>query len=122
MTEYEIVDVIISFLSAALTSMALYLTTVTGYIVAAFIAGDRLTKLQVTIVNIFFLFVAGLFTFGTTGSLVREWSYLGKLRAISPEEPILLSAGIIWFIGITMLMGIFASLSFMWSVRHPKVE
>jgi len=122
MTEYEILDVIISFLSAALTTMALYLTAVTGYIVAAFIAGDRLTMLQVTIVNILFLFVAGVFTFGTTGNLIRQSNYVEKLLAISPEEPVLLSAGIIWFIGITMLLGILASLSFMWSVRHPKTE
>ena len=86
MTEYEILDVIISFLSAALTTMALYLTAVTGYIVAAFIAGDRLTMLQVTIVNILFLFVAGVFTFGTTGNLIRQSNYVEKLLAISPEE------------------------------------
>ena len=122
MTEYEILDVISGYLSAAFTAMALYLSAVTAYIVSAFIAGDRLTKLQVTIVNIVFLFVSGVLTFGTTGLLIRTSNYIDRLLAISPEEPVLLGAGIIWFIGITLLMGICASLSFMWSVRHPKAE
>jgi hypothetical protein len=37
MTEYEIVDITISFSTAGMTSIALYLTAVSGYLVAALV-------------------------------------------------------------------------------------
>jgi len=122
MDEYEISDLIISYSSAGMTAMALYLTAVTGYLVAAFVAGDRLTRLQVTIINVLFLFISGLFIFGTTGYFVRQMDYIQKLRELSPEESVLMSIGVILFIGITMVLGTIACLSFMWSARHPKKE
>jgi len=95
---------------------------VTGYLVVAFVSGDRLTNIQVTIINILFLFVSGLFIFGTTGYFLRQMDHTQKLHELSPEEPSLMSIGLILFVGVTMVLGIIACLSFMWSARHPKKE
>ena len=45
MTEYELLDYTASLMANFQTTLALYFTIVTAYVVAAFIAGDRLTQL-----------------------------------------------------------------------------
>jgi hypothetical protein len=37
MTEYELVDVLISYNTAAMSALALYLTTVSGYLIVAYL-------------------------------------------------------------------------------------
>jgi hypothetical protein len=122
MTEYELADAIASYSVAAMTAMTLYLTAVTAYLVAAFVAGSRLSGKQVSIVNAIFLFVAGFFTYGTAGYFNRQLYYVGKLAALVPDESLLMNIETIVFIVTVELLGIVASLYFMWSIRHPKTE
>jgi hypothetical protein len=122
MTEYELTDAIASYTVAAMTAMTLYLTATTAYLVAAFTAGSRLSSTQVSIVNALFLFVAGFFAYGTAAFFNRQLYYVEKLKALVPEEPLVLNTEIIVFITSIESLGIIASLYFMWSFRHPKTE
>ena len=122
MTEYELTDAIVSYSTAAMSAMTLYLSAVTAYLVAAFLAAERLTRNQVIIVNVLFLFVSGFFTFGTVGYLTRQVYYVGRLIEVNPDQAGYVNLGISSFIGIVELLGIAASLYFMWSIRHPEKE
>jgi hypothetical protein len=122
MTEYELTDAIVSHSVAAMTAMTLYLTAVSAYLVAAFVAGSRLSGIQVSIVNALFLFVASFFTYGTAGYFNRQLYYAGKLAALVPDDSIIFNIETIVFIATVELLGIVASLYFMWSIRHPKTE
>ena len=55
MTEYEYADLIATYSSNAGAFFAVYLTVVSGYLITAFVAGPKLSSLQVTILNIGFV-------------------------------------------------------------------
>jgi hypothetical protein len=104
---------------------ALYFALVSGYLITAFVAGARLTRLQVLVVN-------SLFLVWTLGLLVGWLSALEAAREL--EKAILqldaptVSTGLgaasaaSYSFAIVQLLGILASLVFMWSIRHPKNE
>ena len=122
MTEYELADVIASYSMAAMTAMTLYLTAVTGYLVVAFSAGDRLSTSQVFIVSALFVFVSCFFLYGTAGYFYRALDYVQDLKLLDPDRRMTLNIETISFIAVLELLGIFAALYFMWNVRHPKSE
>jgi hypothetical protein len=55
MTEYEIADLAASVLSNFLTSLTVFLSIVSAYVISAFGAGKRLTKIQLSIINLCFV-------------------------------------------------------------------
>jgi hypothetical protein len=59
MTEYELSDYTSSIMGNFLTALTVYFSVVTVYVVAAFAAGSRLTKIQLVIVNTCFTVAAG---------------------------------------------------------------
>ena len=63
MTEYEIADLTASVLSNFLTSFTVFLSIVSAYVISAFAAGEKLTKIQLTIVNLCFLVAVGILGF-----------------------------------------------------------
>lgn len=103
-------------LGQAQVSLNLYLTTVSGYLLTAYFIGKDLTRAQCLIITVLFVVFAGL-------NLVATWNYFenavyfghtyGEARtsvwAASAVIPVL-------------ILGILASLKFMWDVRHPKTE
>ena len=52
MTEYEVADIAASVLANFLTSLTVFLSIVSAYVISAFVAGQRLTKIQLSIVNL----------------------------------------------------------------------
>lgn len=118
MTEYEMLDASISYSSNAMNAMTLYFSAVTAYLVAAFMAGDRLDRTQIVVVNTLFIFVSAFFTYGTVGYLYRQLILVEKMRALSPQETFLIEPKQIIFIAAVMTLGILASIYFMWKVRH----
>ena len=59
MTEYEVADIAASVLANFLTSLTVFLSIVSAYVISAFVAGQRLTKIQLSIVNLCFLVAVG---------------------------------------------------------------
>ena len=104
--------------------VALFITIISGYMVVAFVAGKQMTRSQVILVNILYFYISSL-----VGWACIEMS---KRASIFEEEAYALTTGPIGelisrgdvAIGIISALGLslFASLKFMWDIRHPKAE
>lgn len=124
MTEPELVEAIASFYGLFLTAVGLYITVCSGYLIAAYLVGGSLTKLQTAIVSTLFTFVAALMTYASWGWLTRTFGYLEALKSVGdsglggasghPAANTILTT--------IMALGIIACLKFMWDIRHPKTE
>jgi len=55
MTEYEIADLTTSVMGNYLTAFSVFITLISAYVIAAFVAGVRLSRAQVTFVNLCFI-------------------------------------------------------------------
>jgi hypothetical protein len=122
MTEYELVDVLISYNTAALSAMALYLTTVSSYLIVAYLTGKNLATSQVVMISVLFIVFALLFGYAAFGYMRRGLLMADELRTMNPGEFVGINPWIV-FLGTGLLFaGILASLQFMWEIRHPKSE
>ena len=123
MTEYEMMDVIVNRFATMTDQAALYFALVSGYLIAAFFVGARLTRLQVFVVNsLFIMWTVGLLI-GWSTALEATLDLDAAIRHL--ESPTVGStmgsaAASAYLFSIVQTIGIIASLIFMWSVRHPK--
>ena len=118
MTEYELTDVLVSYNTAAMSGLALYLTASSGYLIAAYMVGKELSRSQTFIISVLFVVFGLFFGYGTVGYLIRSLATAEALRVMNPgqyygiqEWLVILAAGL-------LLAGMFACLKFMWDVRH----
>ena len=122
MSEAELIEAINATLDIQISLLMGYITIVTGYLLAAFVVGDRLTPLQTVIVSCLFIFGTVLFMSALWGSGSRAAYMTSGLLEADPLHPIVYSLyfrnGIAFLCGL----GVFASLKFMWDVRHPKAK
>jgi len=111
-------------LDSAWTAFATLLTLVTGYLVAAYLVGKTLTKVQVIIVTAVFVFAALNCIWGDVGGVVSYVFAYSQATSLVPELPPNASGGQFAIIqeAILDVMILLASLKFMWDVRHPKKE
>lgn len=120
MTEYEISDLLATTTGNATPVLALFITTISAYLITAWLVGSKLSRPQIVLVNSIFI----------TFSLLGVWGWLARYRMaiyyqeqlinLNPERfaPIPLSA--IVFVTVVYLVIIASSVKFMWDVRHPK--
>ena len=123
MTEYELTDIIMSRFATMTDQAALYFALISGYLVVAYLVGKRLTLLQVMVVNSLFVvwtlgLLAGWHT--TLEAIVELEAAIHELGSFSAVNE--LSFASAYSFSLVQLLGIIASLIFMWSVRHPKTE
>jgi hypothetical protein len=117
--EAEILEAMMGSQSLATEAMVLYLSIVSGYLIAAFMAGERLTGYQVFVVSVFFTVFASFATWGSisyffwASMFLEQSSVLDGGMTESLVKPFQL-------IGFMEVLGIFASLYFMRAIRHPK--
>ena len=71
LTEYEMADLALSAQASATPTTALFLTMTSGYLIIAWLVGDKLTRAQVIFINV-------LFTFFQL-CLVGGWSFRWKV-------------------------------------------
>ena len=98
----------------ALTAMSLYVTGVSGYLLVAYLIGSKLTTVQVAIFTVLFLVFSGFMTYGAFGFFENAHLFsreYGRAYARPWAGDMAL---------ITQIGGIWASIYFMWIVRHPK--
>ena len=122
MTEAELMELVQSVWANYLSTMALFISVISAFLIIAYIAGGRLTRQQVILVNtlmgIFTGFgVAGMYGFSLTGTeamlLAIEISTQRTKIGITTVPEITLTV----FPAIVL-----ACYKFMWDVRHPKTE
>lgn len=107
--------------------IAIYLTAVFAYIVAAYSAGANLTRLQVVISNILFCMFAFVIVTRIVGLglgmniLTAEVAELGGRISVDQFKVVDQSLRL-WISSALWASGVLFALAFMWSVRHPKKE
>lgn len=106
------------------THASIFLTLISGYLVVAYLVGEKLTRLQVSIATAIYIVAAtyeGLFLASTFRALVlaRE-SYLKLEPAFSDSAFVVVRGDQIGL--VVLFAGVLAPLWFMWSVRHAKKE
>jgi len=84
MSEYELADLTSGAMSNSLTSFTIFLSIVTAYVITAFAAGARLSKIQASVINTCFLIASG--SMGLLSVLIfrvflRRASSLGSVSA-----------------------------------------
>jgi hypothetical protein len=121
MTEAELVESATSYFDIALTSLTIYITACSGYLIAAYLVGRHLTKSQNFIVSTLFCFVATVTTYAFYAWMERAFGFLyvqiSLPTAIDNREPV---TWLSHFLTAALVSGIAACLKFMWDVRHPK--
>ena len=113
--------------SNGLTAMAILLTMVSGYIVIAYLVGEKLTTLQVVLINIVYISSGTSVLLSNYGSVLDSATarseaalLLREVRDVmsiegTPEVLALVVAG-------TNSLYIMISLVFMWQVRQSRSE
>ena len=120
MTEYELLDSVANYTEAGTSALMAYLTIVSGYLVAAYVAGRNLNGMQNAIVSILFLFMTSMFSFSAFANFSRAAVVVDKLEAMNPSEKFFLDAWVAQATLAILVVGIIASLKFMWDIRHEK--
>jgi hypothetical protein len=118
MTEYELADYASSIMGNFLTALTVYFSVVTAYVVAAFAAGSRLTRIQLLIVNTCFTVAAGV-----TGLLAVVIFY--RFFAFATLAPNPDGTGPVDFTAplAILVAGLYVGcLVFMWDVRRGNID
>ena len=123
MTEYEILDLFRGYVEMEAVSFTIYLTLTSGYLVVAYLVGERLSTLQSSIITSLYVTGAALQTWAITRYQVAIRELLHTKEKISPLtefQSSVADSGATFAFVILMTLGIFASLFFMWSTRRTK--
>ena len=123
MTEYEILDLVGGESAQSATQFTLYLSVLFAYLVTAYFVGDKLTRLQALLLSGLYVFVNLAQAWGMTLTMIRVGELMKRKAELSPLtewEKGYVGYGNIW--AIAMVIGVLASLYFMWNVRHPKAK
>jgi nucleoside recognition membrane protein YjiH len=122
MTEFELMEIMGSFASVIHAWVTTYFTTLTAYIIAAYIVGANLTLFQVVTINVGFTWFCGLCAYGGLGAGMRCAQLGREIMALNASRDIALTENIVNSAAFVMFGGIFIALIFMWQIRHPKTE
>ena len=124
MTAYEASDLINGVIGNVLTGQALFISTISAYLVVAYTVGARLTMYQVWFINFTFILFSLVGLQGLTAQLLTIFDYevirLEQLgRAAHFEQT---GEASVWLAVAVRVLITAGSLIFMWQVRHPKTE
>lgn len=114
----DLVDVIEQYretIVAAMGAITLYLSIVSGYLIAAHTAGNTLSRFQAALITILFLAFSLFFTVGSFGFFMSAYGIV----VLSDAEGFGVTARIyaFWIAG-AQLLGIIGSLVFMYEARR----
>ena len=118
MTEYELIDSLNSTMSLMQSTFVTYVSFVSAYLIVAYLVGRNLSKQQTTIVSILFLFGAGLTIIALWGLGTRVGFTVQALYAANPDYPVKFPKGYSEALVTCCLLGLIASLQFMWKIRQ----
>ena len=115
--------------SNGLTALAILLTLVSGYMVIAYLVGEKLTQIQVLLVNMVYI-ASGLSVLTSNyGSVLDSATAraeaaqrIEELRSIATPVGEAIPETYAIIVAIVNSLFLVISLVFMWQVRHPKAE
>jgi len=104
-------------MNLSLAFMTLYLSVVTGYLIAAYLVGSRLTIFQAAFITLLFVVFSVHFTLSGFGAFEAAYAAHLKFSSDAPVGPSpIMNRGLAAF----QLAGVIGCLKFMWDVRNPK--
>jgi hypothetical protein len=118
----ELIEAAGTYYGLGVDVLTLYITITSGYLIVAYLIGDKLTKTQVAIVNTLYIVMSSIAAYGTTIWIVRGVYFSLQQSAIEVGMPLHATYIVPAMIGVFMIGGIVTCLKFMWDVRHPKAE
>ena len=102
--------------------LGIFLSLISAYLIVAYLVGSTLTKVQILTVNILFVVAGITCTIGCTAFLSRA-AFLLQFTDPKYRSPGSAFIPIAPYIALVLfILGIAASLKFMWDVRHSKSE
>ena len=122
MTEYELIDAINGTVGILATAFSMYVTFTTAYLIAAYLVGVSLTRLQCAVITVLYVAAAGLAVVVIFSAGSRALDLYSTLKLTNPARVGLAHDWIYIELVTLSALGIFAGLKFMWDVRHPKTE
>jgi hypothetical protein len=120
MTEAELVEAANSSWSLVISALGVYMTITSAYLIAAFLAGVKLTTSQVGIISALFITMASTLMIGLYGWTVRGTYYTSELAALNSDAAASGTSGVPIVLTSICSIGILASFKFMWDIRHSK--
>jgi hypothetical protein len=121
MTDAELWGLIVEYNNTVLSTFALFLTLVSGFLIVAYLVGNKLTEWQAAIVTSGFVLTTSLFTMSTYGYGSRAIYLIGETSE-QYRSSVMFTWPALWTFIFLFILGILACLKFMWDVRHPKAE
>ena len=122
MTEYELAELAINAQAGTTPAVSVFVTILSGYLIAAWLVGKKLSRAQITLINVLFIG----FQLGIISSWSGRWQLAYRLAeavdSIDPSFDMTPSMIPISAFGVLMLTSIGGCLKFMWDIRHPKTE
>jgi len=94
-TEYELMEIFSNFVSSMHAWVTTFPTTLTAYLIAAYMAGVNLARFQVMVINIGFIWFGGLCAFAATSSGRRCVEISQEIMAINPSREMALTDGVV---------------------------
>jgi len=122
LTEYEMADLAMSAQATATPTTALFITILSGYLIVAWLVGEKLTRAQVIFINILFSFFQLSLVAGWSSRWSLSYRYQDALHSIDPSFYELNSPAPLVAFALAMCASIPGCLKFMWDVRHPRVQ
>jgi hypothetical protein len=124
MSEYELLDLVAAAIDSMYDSTTMFLSLASGYLLVAYLAGAKLTRVQAAIVSALFIVGAALQCWGLLSYETAIEEYLIAKAAISPltdYQQLIFDGNAGTLIASAMAIGAIAALYFMWSVRREKL-
>lgn len=121
MSEFELAELAGTAMSNFLTSFTVFVSIVTAYVVAAFAAGRKLTKLQVSVVTTCFLIASvaiGLLSVMIFRVFLLRTNALAQLNSSDIDVGVVVD--VTWAVAILYVILVCGSLVFMRNVRQSN--
>ena len=121
MSEWELLDVMNNHMNMALVSFSNYLTLVFGFLAASYLVAHRLKKIEIYIITGLFAFGALIQAYSTVTHITRQYMFAEIAKQRLPEMVWFHSKTLIVITLVVTLLGIIASIYFMFN-RAKQAE
>jgi hypothetical protein len=111
-----------SYFGLTIDTLSFYMTVTSGYLIVAYLAGAKLSRLQVAVISTLYIFMSSTATYGLYAFVARGMAFSLKHSALDPEIVVYANPVLSIVLSATLAGGIIASLIFMWNIRRVRTE
>ena len=122
MTEYEMAELLTGLVDGTIGSFLLDVSLLIAFLVATYLAANRMTRTQIVIVSALFSVAALLTAWATYSYMTRAVPLADQMEALNPGTRYGAQPWARDMLGILMILGVLASLKFRWDVRDHKLD